>query len=197
MIEWLENNTLPEHFPQGKSHGLQSLWVQRQPMILHNGILYRQWEDVEGGGRDRHLQLVMPRSLVDVVLIEINNAPAGGHLGVVKTLEKARKRFYSIGQHKDLEEWCRRCKICASRKPQETPTKHRHAPLRMDITGNPLQRVAMDILGPLPVTHQNNKFILVIGDYFTKWRPILWHNFLTLSLCWCPRVSAHRSGKKF
>ena len=27
----------------------------------------------------------------------------------------------------------------------------------------------MDILGPLPVIHQNNKFILVIGDYFTKW----------------------------
>ena len=27
----------------------------------------------------------------------------------------------------------------------------------------------MDILGPLPVTHQNNKFILVIGNYFTKW----------------------------
>lgn len=27
----------------------------------------------------------------------------------------------------------------------------------------------MDILGPLPVTHQNKKFILVIGDYFTKW----------------------------
>ena len=27
----------------------------------------------------------------------------------------------------------------------------------------------MDILGPLPVTHQINKFILVIGDYFTKW----------------------------
>ena len=29
MIEWLENNTLPEHFPQEKSHGLQSLWAQR------------------------------------------------------------------------------------------------------------------------------------------------------------------------
>ena len=27
----------------------------------------------------------------------------------------------------------------------------------------------MDILGPLPVTHKNNKFILVIGDYLTKW----------------------------
>ena len=31
------------------------------------------------------------------------------------------------------------------------------------------QRVAMDILGPLPQTPRDNKYILVIGDYFTKW----------------------------
>ena len=27
----------------------------------------------------------------------------------------------------------------------------------------------MDILGPLHETEQRNKYILVIGDYFTKW----------------------------
>ena len=33
-----------------------------------------------------------------------------------------------------------------------------------------MQRVAMDILGPLPETDRGNKYILVIGDYFTKWK---------------------------
>ena len=33
-----------------------------------------------------------------------------------------------------------------------------------------MQRVAMDILGPLPETDHGNKYILVIGDYFTKWK---------------------------
>ena len=28
----------------------------------------------------------------------------------------------------------------------------------------------MDILGPLPVTARGTKYILVIGDYFTKWQ---------------------------
>ena len=32
-----------------------------------------------------------------------------------------------------------------------------------------MQRVAMDILGPLPETDRHNMYILVISDYFTKW----------------------------
>ena len=41
---------------------------------------------------------------------------------------------------------------------------------QLDPVERPLQRVAMDILGPLPETEQGNKYILVIGDYFTKWK---------------------------
>ena len=32
-----------------------------------------------------------------------------------------------------------------------------------------MERIAIDILGPLPETPQKNKFILVTRDYFTKW----------------------------
>ena len=35
--------------------------------------------------------------------------------------------------------------------------------------GEPLQRVAIDILGPLPETYSGNKYIVVIADYFTRW----------------------------
>ena len=32
-----------------------------------------------------------------------------------------------------------------------------------------MERLAMDILGPLPQTPRGNKFVLVVTDYFTKW----------------------------
>ena len=32
-----------------------------------------------------------------------------------------------------------------------------------------MERIAINILGPLPETPRKNKFILVVSDYFTKW----------------------------
>jgi transposase InsO family protein len=36
-----------------------------------------------------------------------------------------------------------------------------------------MQRLAVDILGPLPVTERGNKYLLVITDYFTKWVEVI------------------------
>lgn len=33
----------------------------------------------------------------------------------------------------------------------------------------PMERVAMDILGPFPETPHGSKYIPVVGDYFTRW----------------------------
>ena len=33
----------------------------------------------------------------------------------------------------------------------------------------PLERVALDILGPLPRSSRGNRYILVVADYFTRW----------------------------
>ncbi|GFS98372.1 retrovirus-related Pol polyprotein from transposon 412 [Trichonephila clavipes] len=35
--------------------------------------------------------------------------------------------------------------------------------------GAPFERIAFDILGPLPRTASGNKYLLVVMDYFTKW----------------------------
>ena len=35
--------------------------------------------------------------------------------------------------------------------------------------GAPAERVAMDILGPLPESESGNKYLLLVADYFMKW----------------------------
>ena len=35
--------------------------------------------------------------------------------------------------------------------------------------GAPSERIALDVLGPLPLSESGNKYLLLIADYFTKW----------------------------
>ena len=63
-------------------------------------------------------------------------------------------------------EWCRNCDICAQKRG---PQKKIVAPLKIVNVGAPMERIAIDVLGPLPMTEAGNKYILIIADYFTKW----------------------------
>ena len=49
------------------------------------------------------------------------------------------------------------------------PTPEPRAPLQSVKAGFPMQLVAVDILGTLPESAAGNKYILVTGDYFTRW----------------------------
>ena len=40
-------------------------------------------------------------------------------------------------------------------------------------SGWPFSVVAMDIMGPFPVTARGYKYILVVGDYFSKWLELI------------------------
>ena len=55
------------------------------------------------------------------------------------------------------------CDQCVSDK---TPHKRPKAPLGSLVVGATL---STDVLGPLPVTPRNNRYMLVVTDHFTKW----------------------------
>ena len=164
--QWLHSHSIPPRLPQGSTY-LKTLWHQRNYLTLHEGTLYRQWKDIPGGGTQPRLQLILPPQMVTEVLQGLHNSPTGGHLGVSKTLDKARTRFYWPRQRRDIEDWCSKCEMCSSRK---SPAPKPRAPLQLQAAERPMECVTMDILGPLPESARGNKYILVIGDYFTKWK---------------------------
>ena len=55
---------------------------------------------------------------------------------------------------------------CAARK---NPPRRRRVSLGTVSTAYPFQVIALDISGPLPTTKIGSKYVLVIGDYFSKW----------------------------
>ena len=45
----------------------------------------------------------------------------------------------------------------------------RREPLHQYIVGVPMERLAMDVAGPYPVTSAGNQYCLMVGCYFSKW----------------------------
>lgn len=110
-------------------------------------------------------QVIIPQSIVPDILRLLHNITTGAHLGVQKLQEKVRGRFYWPGWYKDMKRWCQECFECTVHK-EIGPVPR--APLIPSVTSRPYERVALDILGPLPETLLKNKYVLVVGDYFFK-----------------------------
>ena len=143
---------------------LKTLWRQWSRLKLIGGALYRKWVEVE---TDRYFwQLIVPAPKQKEVLQHFHDAPTGGHLGATKTMTKIRQNFYWVGLKDDTRRYCSICDKCAARKPA---LKHERGNLRQYIVGEPMERMAVDVVGPLPQTDRGNKYIVVIGDYFSKW----------------------------
>ena len=89
-----------------------------------------------------------------------------GHLSVLKTTDNVRKRFYSFGHIADIELYCQTCHTCGSRNG---PTPRPRAPMQSIKTSYPLDKIQIDILGPLPETNRGNKYVAFVVDMYTKW----------------------------
>ena len=111
-------------------------------------------------------QIVVPRSLRQEILEELHAGSTGGHLGEEKTLERLKQRFYWPGHFHDVQDWCKTCGVCATRKMAVPKPR---APLTNISVGSPMQFVAVDIVGPFPENSEGKKYILVVVDQFTKW----------------------------
>ena len=90
----------------------------------------------------------------------------GGHLGVKKTTEKILQKHYWFNLRDDVKVWVQRCTTCATCK---LPSRKPKAPLGDMRCGAPMDRISLDILGPLPKSNRGNQYIQVITCAFTKW----------------------------
>ena len=160
-IEWLQsppsNETLASESPQ-----LKNLWSNRACLYVDNGVLWYKWLENDG---ERSL-FVVPHGLRTVVLGLAHDNTLAGHFGMKKTLERVRRSFYWPGMRQEIEDYIRSCFAC--NRSKHLRQRYR-APLQESTTGSPMEKVHIDIMGPLPRTERNNTYVVVMVDQFTKW----------------------------
>ena len=139
-------------------------WIGRWELLeVHDGVLCIYWEEYKNGPRWR---ICAPDALKGTVLWFLHDAHTAGHMGVKKTWKKAIScPFYWQGMHQFVKDYVNCCEICEERK---NPARKKRHSMKLYSVGGPFERVATDIAGPFPLSYSQNKYILVVADYFTK-----------------------------
>ena len=77
-----------------------------------------------------------------------------------------QKRFYWPGFHNDVKNFCKSCEICLTNKATPRPRK----PLKpIEVHPSTFYMDGIDIVGPLTTTKHENRYILSVIDYYTKY----------------------------
>ena len=109
----------------------------------------------------------VPKALRPQILKEHHDGRMASHFGIERRLAQIKNAPYFWPKLREsVEDWCNKYDVCFKIKPTN---KKQKAPMKMYGVGEPMERVAVDVIGPLPVSTKGNRFIFVIADYFTKW----------------------------
>ena len=151
-----------------KSPATRHYWLIWDMLQLREGILFRLF--TPQNSTEKLVQYVVPRSMRTSVLTQVHDSLLSAHLGVKRTKSKTLQHFYWYALKEDVVAYVKGCATCAKhKKPVRTPK----APMGTIPVGGPWDVLALDYIGPLPLTPRGNKYILVLTDLFTKYVEVL------------------------
>ena len=153
------NNNLPSNVVADSDSDTINTYMRefiKKKIININGIEY-----YKQGGK---LRRIIKDKTEQIKLI--NAAHNIGHEGIYKTYYRLMRDYYWMNMKQDITNFikcCHKCQTCR-RQPLNHYTENIATP-----PGYPFSRVGLDLVGPLPLTKNGNKYIIVLVDYFTKW----------------------------
>lgn len=144
---------------KGTNPAVTLLQRQKQKLRLLDDVLYRVTQTDKG---EECTQLVLPEEYRLTVLRSLHDE--SGHLGIDKTLELIKDRFYWPKMGSEIESYVKNCGRCITRKtiPQKA------ALLNQLTSSGPLDLVCIDFLSIEPDS-KGFANVLVITDHYTRY----------------------------
>lgn len=133
---------------------------------ISQGCLWKYLKLKQFPNENSSWKMVVPEKLREQILNECHDDPTSGHLGIKKSVNRARQLYFWPTLIKDVKSYVHRCKTCAKHKhSQEKPSGLMG---RQREVSEPFQIISMDLMGPFPKSKQGNTMLLVISCWFSK-----------------------------
>ena len=109
----------------------------------------------------------VPKEKRDEIFEELHLSPIGGHRGVSKTYNRIKQNYYWENLKEDIQRRIQQCLKCQLNKLVRLKTKQ---PMVItDTPGTVFDKLALDVVGPLPKTKNGHEYILTMQDQLSKY----------------------------
>lgn len=115
-----------------------------------------------------HNTLITPNSdQIQQILLENHSSPMAGHSGFHRTYNRIKEKYKWSKMKNDIKNFIKTCESCQRNK---LVRKKHKKPMEITTTSTtPFEKVFLDIVGPLTLTENGNKYILTLQDDLTKY----------------------------
>ena len=134
-------------------------------LVVENDILYRSFYD--DCGKVKYKQFCVPKTLWREVVFRLHNSKTAGHLGIAKTVEDFRKRFYFPNFTEFFISSIKNCVTCLQLK--RVPSKILKTPLQPVSSLNSYSGETLQIDLVRPLKSPVHRYVLTAIDVFTKY----------------------------
>jgi hypothetical protein len=156
LYQYLKTGKLPDNMDTKQ---MTTFKKQTTHYLIQNNILLRR-----NTKNPLEPLKVIKTTELETTLHNLHSNILTGHFGIEATYNRARSRYYWSNMYKVIAGYIKFCDTC---QHQGTPIPHEE--LHPIPIGKPFDRVGIDIVGPLSITHTGNRYIVVATEYLTKW----------------------------
>ena len=110
---------------------------------------------------DTVLRMYVPKHPRTLVIKQYHDD--NGHMGVQKTFDSIRQKYFWPNLFKELYQYVSSCTVCQTRSLQ----KIRQPLQETNIIPFPMAKLSLDLSGPYPKTMSGNKYIIAFVDWFS------------------------------
>ncbi|CAB0039229.1 unnamed protein product [Trichogramma brassicae] len=139
---------------------------------IEDGMLYKRSYNAlldPVSNAENSWRLVVPAEQRERVLTESHCLTSSGHLAAKKTYDRLACEYWWPGMWYAVEEYCNSCDVCQRYKVPQTGPK---GLMTRRVVDRPWAVVAADMM-EFPRSKNQNKYLLVFQDLFTRWIEIV------------------------
>ncbi len=112
------------------------------------------------------LQYITPKHLREELINQADESKYGAHQGRDKVFQRLKSRCYLPKMDQQIAIHVQSCEVCQASK---SPAKYSNPELQAIRPSKPLELVTTDIMRPINMTIDTNRYIMIIINLFTKW----------------------------